>query len=402
MEPIYEIVQEQLHGIALDLPTSERIHYVDTVMEAITVKGNEAQMMYALYKDIQKINDVDFGKIPDSRGDITKYAYYTYLQKSIDTLSSLTGADSIEEIGMVDKVHTILLNYRRDFMFGYQKNLNMITSIYETLALSLYGLIDIAISEYTKYLKLDFQSQNLGKFNARDSMLIAETRSMIKLFENGSFSFMMKSLREASARQTQEGLAAGNESVATEGLADTLRKGVDFLGKLEMEYKNPNKGKPVMDDQGKPIMVADANGTIGPKIDNDTVKNFAPFAAIRSLWSNTGKGLKVILIMIAFLFSIRALLSIFGKISGYMSGCARNQAALLRAALDARQANGQSVSEVQRKFADKLDGLADLIDRKFNKAEKQAAKDIAASNRENFGTTAITAGPIPQGVDFGF
>ena len=70
--------------------------------------------------------------------------------------------------------------------------------------------------------------------------------------------------------------------------------------------------------------------------------------------------------------------------------------------MDARQANGKPVSEIQKKFIEKLEGFADVIDRKYDKAEKRATKELAQSNRENFGTTAIVAGTVPQGVDFGF
>ena len=365
MDKAYEIVQEQLRVMSLDLPASDRFHYVDNVMEAMTVKGNEAQMMYAVYKDIQKINDVDFGKIPDSRGNITKYVYYTYLQKSLETLMSMSGAENIEVIQLADKIHTILLNYRRDFEFGYNKNIDMITITYETLGLELYALIDLSISEYTKYLKLDFQAKNLGKFNAKESLLIAQARNMVKTFDSGNWNLVMKTLRNYSAKQTQQALMPGNEPI-TEAVT------------LKVEPEDAAK-------------IAEMGTTV--------LK--APITGISMLWKALKDSpwyIKTAIIVISILLSCRTILFVLGKISGFLAGCARNQAELLRGAIDAKGDD----SGKKQKWVDRLEGLADRIEFKYNKAEKIANKDIAESNRENFGTTAIIAGSIPQGVDFGF
>lgn len=367
------IVMEGLRGIALDLPVSERAHYCDIVMESIDTNGKEAAIIYQLFKEMQKVNDVDFGKVPESKGDITKYAYYAHMLKCIEFLSGFEAADKLESIARMNKLHTILLNYRGDFMMGYKRDIVLITTTYETMVVELNAMIDMAISDYTAYLKLNFNDRSNGKFDKRVSMLNQQVDTMIALFERGQWTMLVKAFKNASVEETTAVLNAATEA---SGLANMIKN-----------IKLPE------------IDMSKMSEFLGVKAGRVDVGKMAgqTFSMLKKI---PGQGaIKVILFIIGLLMALRFVFFEFGKLRGGMANFARNQAELLKAAMDAERDSTKSAAEKQQKMVERLEGIADMIDYKYNKADDEATREITASNKTNFGTAVVSA-PV-SGIDFG-
>lgn len=390
-----DIITEQLHAIAMDQPVSERAHYVETVLEALDKNGSESALLYQLFKELDKVNDVEFGKVPDSKGDITRYAYYDHLSKCIEVLSGFEGADNIPNITRMNKLHNILLNYRADFEFGFKRDIVLITTFYNTIAVELCAMIDLSISDYTNYLKLSFNDRNNGKFNRKDSVVISQVDSIIKIFESGQWSTIMKAARAESVNVTSD--PSYENYTATEAIQFKQW----FAKAGSMVNKGLNKAGDVLD---KGIDKVDtAMGTaakiVGPE-GNMITKGFKQVMSWFNNRSVIGKVTIILGAVVAILLIIRGSLYVFGRFQAMMSGFARNQATLLKAAMDADRDSTSSAVTKQQRMVDGLQNAADLIDFKYKKAEDQASKDIATSNKEIFSTSNVTAGL--NGVDFGF
>lgn len=379
-----DILQEQLHAMALDQPVGDRAGYVSAALEALDENGSEAALLYQLFKELDKANDVEFGKVPDSKGDITRYAYYDHMVKCIETLSNFSGADAIPNVTRMNKLHNILLNYRADFEFGYKRDIVLITTFYDTIVVELYAMIDMCIADYTNYLKLNFNDRNNGKFNRKESVVISQVDSIIKIFESSQWSQIMRLAKDASVQVTSD--PSYESYAATEA--------VKFQNWFANVGKALDKGLDKVDDGlKKTAELATPQGNL-------VVRGFAQVVSWFKSAKAPGKVTIVLGGIVAVLLIIRGALYVFGRVQAMMAGYARNQATLLKAAMDAERDNTSSAAEKQQKMVDRLQNTADLIDFKFKKAEAQAAKDIAASNKQVFTTAKVTAGL--DGVDFGF
>lgn len=376
-----DLALEQLRQISLDLPASERLHYGDIVMEAVTNGGKEGAVLYNLYKELDKINDVEYGRIPDSKGDLTKYAYYDHMMKCIEVLSGLENAESIPNITRMNKLHNILLGHREDFVFGYKRNIDIITTAYVTLVLGLNAMIDFSISDYTKYLNLDFNDRTNAKFNRKESMLISQMDEMIKLFENGGWSYIIRLAKKTAANNTQEMFVTVDPANEAIKLGDLARKAISGISKAR-------------NDLADNVLVDNTPGG------QNEIKT--PFKFVLDMLKNCPTPVKIVVPLISLFLAMRGAMFVFGRMRGTIANFARNQSALLKAAIDANAADGSTKGvKAQTRMVKMLDGFADLIDSQYKKAEDKAKKDLTESNKANLGTDKVVMDPTPSGVDFG-
>ncbi len=348
------IVMESLREIALDMPTSERIHYVDIACESIANPETQANIAAKLYAQISSASaEVDFGRIGDSKGDLTKYYYYDQMSHCIEILNEMEGADSIEVINYMNRLHNAILSHREDFVFGYKRGIDIITITYQTMVMTLYCLIDIAICDCTDYIRNSISTQKSVK-PGKSRGIMNNTKKMLRLFESGDWNTMITIIKRKSAEMTSEAI---NQAAATEAAftLDTTKLG-NFLG-----------------------MAKDAPGVVNPA------------RAIANLWGKANLPIKVVLIFLSLLLCLRGLIYVFYAARARISSWAKHQAELIRGAIDAdRDANPDVVAR-QKKWVDRLEGLADVIGFKLDKAEAVAAKAINASNKADLSTAEITA-----------
>ena len=83
------IVMESFHEMAISQEGRDRIKYIDIVTEAFANPTKQAGLLNKLFNEVQKVEAIDFGKIPDSKGDLTKYAYYHQMYQCIEVLNDL-------------------------------------------------------------------------------------------------------------------------------------------------------------------------------------------------------------------------------------------------------------------------------------------------------------------------
>ena len=129
-----EIVREHMN--LMDRTTRKTIISLD--------EADQNQLLAALTsklydKIVEKVDDIDFGTIPRSRGDITKIENYTSLMECIDILRNII-VEYKENTLPIDTVSSAVENLKQRkalFMKAYALNVEMPIILYNTIALRL-------------------------------------------------------------------------------------------------------------------------------------------------------------------------------------------------------------------------------------------------------------------------
>ena len=368
-----EIVMENLQDMMLSQEGRNRIKYIDIVTEALANPTKQASLLNKLYKEVQKVEEIDFGKIPDSKGDITKYVYYDQMQQCIEVLNNLVEGNPTPNITSMNKLHQILLSARGDFTFGYRTDNFVIVTMYNLMVTSLYEMINVCAVDATDYLRAKLSMKMTSPSTKQIRWVCKTTNQFIKMYENGQWATLMKTFK-----------SSGNSMViASEAFSDNVDDDNSVV-------------KLVSDIADTPGKVNAAIGTISPnlkaKIDNvaNKIKN-----------TKIPKPIKIVgttlIILISALFIIRGAIYYFFNCVGKLSDRLKNTATILKA--NAASENSETALEKQKKMLDYMENISDTIDYKIIKSEKAASADMKTANQTEYNPQEITN---ISGADFDF
>lgn len=117
------------------------------VLESLTSK---------LYQSIMnKVDDIDFGSIPDSKGDITKIENYDKLIECIGVIKNIL-IEYKQDTTPIDTVQLAIENVqsRKDlFMKGFLYNLDLPITLYNTIVLSIVSSVSLLIASSIEFIK---------------------------------------------------------------------------------------------------------------------------------------------------------------------------------------------------------------------------------------------------------
>ena len=366
-----EIILEAFQEMQADQIGRDKIGYVDAAMEAIANPSAQATIMNKLFKETQKIDEIDFGKIPDSKGDITKYVYYDQLYDSIELINELMKGNQTENITAMNKLHQILLNARADFVFGFKVNNYIVTSMYKVMVANLHEMIDICIVDVTEYIRNNLNMSMDKKSMKKVRWVTSNVKNFIKMYESGQWNTLIKYMRTNASKKAYE-------AMALEAEGDVLPQQKSALDLMNMGTSAFNKFKGGITAAG------------------DLIKQ-APDAFKAA--SAPVKGLAIVGIIISALMIIRAGIKYFFLGVANISKNLRNQAALLKSATKS-DSEDQTGYGFRKKILNTMEKVSDVIDYKILKMEKEASKDMAESNRSEFSRQEIQQMTPSSSSDF--
>lgn len=366
-----EIILEAFQEMQADQIGRDKIGYVDAAMEAIANPSAQATIMNKLFKETQKIDEIDFGKIPDSKGDITKYVYYDQLYDSIELINELMKGNQTENIVAMNKLHQILLNARADFVFGFKVNNYIVTSMYKVMVANLHEMIDICIVDVTEYIRNNLNMSMDKKSMKKVRWVTSNVKNFIKMYESGQWNTLIKYMRTNASKKAYE-------AMALEAEGDVLPQQKSALDLMNMGTSAFNKFKGGITAAG------------------DLIKQ-AP-SAFKAAGAPV-KGLAIVGIIISALMIIRTGIKYFFLGVANISKNLRNQAALLKSATKS-DSEDQTGYGFRKKILNTMEKISDVIDYKILKMEKEASKDMAESNRSEFSRQEIQQMTPPSSSDF--
>ena len=356
------IVMEALHDIAMDLPAAERSKYVQVATEAMaTNTDTQLKIISKLAKQVNGLQQIDLEQCNKSMGDVTKYQYYDALAKAMEIINESEITSDIPNVIRMNKIHTILLDNREDFVWGYKKNEVLTMRAYCTLVRMLFIMIDLSISDYIKKMDINFKfNTKVDATPSKVSRFTTDTDRMIKLFESGEWRLLMNASKKAAANRTA--------------------RAIDEMNGVEPPANMANEAITINRNNGKSISIP----TNAAEIIN-TIANH-PTASII---------IAVLVIMLCY----RTVAFYVAKLGAKFANVFRHSAELIKAYGEANRDQSSSAVERQNKMYNRMIGTADRIDAFFNKAAVQADAELKEANRKDLNTAEITT---IDSIDFGF
>lgn len=211
-----------------DLSDKETFSYLRGINEADQNKVLVALTSKLYDHLVEKVDDIDFGDIPKSRGDITKLPNYT---KVIDCISIIRGIleSSKQDLGPVIILEDAVKNlneYKEVFIKGYQLNMELPMVVYNTMVLSIYSGISILISSCIEFIKatddtgFDIALDKVQLKKTKDALIFRDLKAINASFEKGT---LPRALEQMLKQHTKN-------FVGTAGTVGTIAIGGAIIG----------------------------------------------------------------------------------------------------------------------------------------------------------------------------
>jgi len=113
------------------------------------------RMVGNLYQSALKRKDIDFGDIPNSRGDIQKFSGYDNMVATIEMLKALTKKFGFKmvELDIVENAIDNIRIQKRIFEKGYQMDIDFIKMYYQALVLACVDATILLLASYVEFTK---------------------------------------------------------------------------------------------------------------------------------------------------------------------------------------------------------------------------------------------------------
>lgn len=187
-----DIIMECLYELRIDQTPKDKMGYIKIATESALVSPGsvgKSKLINQLYTDIISKSKIDFGKIPNSKGNLTAYHEYKSIAEAIGNINILFGDKKIEEVKLLNELHDALITSRSDFEFGFKFDITLIMLTYNLLVMALFDILNICIVMYVDYLKdvenIEFKFRGTDK---RNIMIIKNIKDFLKAYNNGEWS----------------------------------------------------------------------------------------------------------------------------------------------------------------------------------------------------------------------
>lgn len=104
---------------------------------------------------VGKIDDIDFGDIPNTKGDVRKLSKYKQIRECIELLHDIfvQYKENPEPVNVIDNALSNLENNSHLFISGYASNIDMVKMVYETTTLGVINALGFMIAVCIEYVK---------------------------------------------------------------------------------------------------------------------------------------------------------------------------------------------------------------------------------------------------------
>lgn len=111
------------------------------------------KLISALYKSsMEKYSLIDFGKIPNSKGDFDKLDRVKDLKETIDIIEEICGG-KLKEIEIINETIQVLRSYKKEFCLGFVNDIPLVQMIYNSIVLSIYFAVSMCMNISINYIR---------------------------------------------------------------------------------------------------------------------------------------------------------------------------------------------------------------------------------------------------------
>ena len=375
------------HSVYRSREFQECMTYFDTgdkMTRMILLSVNEADqalMMNALAAKlyshiINKIDDIDFGTIPNSRGDIKRIDNYEQLCDCLNVLSQVL-MNYKQDTTPVDTIQIALENMidrREEFIRAYRLNAEMPIVTYNTIALSIVSATSLLISSHIEYIKMpDDRGYNIAfdkssKLKSREKVLFNNLERFNKMCSSGELDKTLDYVMKGNVRlksEKHESVIIVDEDEPQDEAALSVGTAIGAIGSVLA--KAPVAGAKVLaGGAAKAVALAGAHPII---------------AGIAGVILGTIILIKLLRDVIFYFYYART------KVSEYcdlQAGMLYMNAMNVENNLTRDEGQRKKIASRQKKVADFLSKAADKIKVKDRSAENSARSDSKKADDEKF------------------
>lgn len=313
-------------------------------------------------KIVEKVDDIDFGTIPRSRGDITKIENYESLMECIDILRNII-VEYKEKTTPIDIVSTAVENMKQRtklFTKAYTLNVEMPIVLYNSIVLAIVSSVSFLISGCIEYIK----DPGAETYNIALDRVGYNRTAQNLLFEN--LAMFNASCKNGDLDVALNDVIRNNRRIAAENATaiDTSMDGDDS------EDRIPIQDKSCVNEEGfSPVFIVGRSLVAICKLIIPMIQNLVYY------FYHTSQN-------ISDYFAIQSELV---QMNAYKVQYSTTMAD------DQRKA----VYNKQMKIADKLRKISNTFSVDYNKSKVSAAS-LAAEERKKFTTSELGIAPQPS------
>ena len=223
----------------------------DTRKVLVTInEADQNQVMGALASKlynaiVKRVTDIDFGQIPNSRGDITKIPDYLDMVSCLTTIRDMM-VETKQSTKSADIIFLAIENmkkYQKIWEKGYVLDNEMTIVFYNTIALSIVSAISLLTSATVEFVKnpdsdvIDIELSKIANHKSKDNLLFTNLDRFNKACKKGDIEKIFNDVLRAQ-RQMKENATIGKNgeiiesTCITESIAAILFTGAMVIGLL--------------------------------------------------------------------------------------------------------------------------------------------------------------------------
>lgn len=182
-----------------------------------------ASLASKLYKDIVgKVTDIDYGKIPESKGDITKIPNFQEMMECLDTVGGIIEyyKETPDSINTIREAIENLKDSKRIWEKAFATKCEFPMLFYTSIALAIVSATSLILSTSVDYVN-DPNSKTFSAtldknrlHKSKDSLLLKNLRSFNKSYKKKDIEKVMTSLMKAQQTVQQEGVISNTINLA--------------------------------------------------------------------------------------------------------------------------------------------------------------------------------------------
>lgn len=203
---------------------TEHLDLSDSLTRRAIISVNEADqgtiltaLTSKLYDNIvSKVDDIDYGEIPSTKGDITKLSNYTKLNECIVLLKNIL-KEFKQDTSPIDEVATALSNVSTNkdiFTRAYKFDCEVPIMMYNNVVLSIISGVSYMIATCIEFMKTPNQDtfqitlDKMAYAKTKNNMLYNNLKRFNKICKNGEFQKAMEHILQHKVKRLTEGAVA--------------------------------------------------------------------------------------------------------------------------------------------------------------------------------------------------
>ena len=198
---------------------------IRTLLSLNEAEQNQAMVALAskLYeKIVAKVDEIDFGTIPASKGDITKIGNFQEMRDCINIINDILVhyKQDTSQLETVDKAIENLKSSKAIWEKAFSVNCEFAITFYNTIALSIVSAVSLLISSSIDFISepgnqsFTVSFNKIGYSKTKDKLLFQNLEKFNKSYSKGDINKVMKevvntnaSLKESCSHQISESVA---------------------------------------------------------------------------------------------------------------------------------------------------------------------------------------------------